>query len=129
MTKVLISGGRDFIDQEFIFDKLFKFHTIHNITKIVNGGARGVDSISSAFADKYDIEKEIYIPDWETYGKAAGTIRNGKMLYLTSPDYVIIFPGGNGTDHMKKIAKNSGYIVIEYHNDIITIEGAFDNDN
>jgi hypothetical protein len=55
---------------------------------------------------------EEYKADWDTYGKSAGPIRNQKMLD-TGIDYVIAFPGGRGTEHMKKIARKAGVTVIE----------------
>jgi hypothetical protein len=51
---------------------------------------------------------ETYEADWESHGRAAGPIRNAKMLIEGKPDYVIAFPGGYGTLDMKKKAIKAG---------------------
>ena len=40
--------------------------------------------------------------DWQKYGRAAGPIRNKQMLDEGSPDLVIAFAGGRGTENMVK---------------------------
>lgn len=44
--------------------------------------------------------------DWNKEGKSAGAIRNQHMLDM-KPDGVVAFPGGAGTSHMIKIAKEA----------------------
>ncbi len=44
---------------------------------------------------------------WETYGKAAGPIRNREML-LNLPALVVAFPGGKGTADMVRQAERAG---------------------
>lgn len=51
--------------------------------------------------------------DWDKYGKSAGYIRNQQMLDEGCPDYVVAFPGGAGTNMMKRIASKAGVPVIE----------------
>ena len=100
---LLVSGGRDFDDIEFIIDKLDKIHIAFNITLLVNGGARGVDEISSLWATEMSIpftEYTITNKDWDRLGKKAGILRNQEMLEKAKPDGVICFPGGRGTEDM-----------------------------
>jgi hypothetical protein len=42
--------------------------------------------------------------NWKVYGRAAGPIRNMKMLLEGKPDLVVAFPGGIGTADMVKKA-------------------------
>jgi DNA-binding MurR/RpiR family transcriptional regulator len=52
-----------------------------------------------------------YPADWEAYGKAAGPIRNQRMLDEGKPDLVIAFsdlPTTSGTYDMIKRAKAAG---------------------
>jgi hypothetical protein len=42
---------------------------------------------------------------WHDYGKAAGPIRNKRMLTDFAPDIVVAFPGGKGTADMVRQAK------------------------
>lgn len=46
-------------------------------------------------------------------GKAAGPIRNQRMLDDGKPDRVLAFPGGRGTANMVKLAKAAGVPVHE----------------
>ena len=46
----------------------------------MEGGASGVDQIARQFAQEYKMPFDEIKPDWNTYGKAAGVIRNRKMI-------------------------------------------------
>lgn len=105
---LLISGGRDFDDVDFMVEKLGRIHDAYTVTKVITGGAKGVDEIGGLWADELDIELEEYKPDWDTHGKKAGMLRNGDMLDSAKPDGVICFPGGRGTDDMfRRAAKEA----------------------
>lgn len=97
---LLISGGRDFYDVEFMVEKLGKIHDAYTVTKVVSGGAKGVDTIGALWAEELGIELEEFKPDWDTHGKQAGILRNQDMLDRGKPDGVICFPGGRGTEDM-----------------------------
>jgi hypothetical protein len=47
-------------------------------------------------ATKPEIKRYVCHADWETHGRAAGPIRNEKML-TWKPDLVVACPGGDGT--------------------------------
>jgi UDP-N-acetylmuramoylalanine-D-glutamate ligase len=59
------------------------------------------------------IPVETYEADWDTHGKAAGPIRNKRMLDEGKPDLVVAFPGGRGTANMISQARKAGVEVIE----------------
>lgn len=50
--------------------------------------------------------------NWKKFGKAAGPLRNVKMIEEGKPDVVIAFPGGHGTANMVALAEASGIPVI-----------------
>lgn len=50
------------------------------VIKIVSGGAKGADSLARRYAKEHNIELVEYIPDWDTYGKRAGMIRNETII-------------------------------------------------
>lgn len=109
--KLLVSGGRDFDDVDFIVENLSNIHLSKNITTVVTGGARGVDTIAELWADELDITVESYPltdADWKKFGRSAGIRRNGDMLDKENPDGVFCFPGGNGTEDMFNRAHNAG---------------------
>ncbi len=51
--------------------------------------------------------------EWMKYGKAAGPIRNARMLAEGKPDLVVAFPGGRGTADMLRRVREAGIEVIE----------------
>jgi len=55
-----------------------------------------------------------YPADWETYGRAAGPIRNQKMLDSEQINLCVAFPGGAGTaDMVARCKKAHRFDVIE----------------
>lgn len=102
--KLLVCGGRDFDDIEFVTSNLNNLYTAFNVNCLIAGGAKGVDTIAEAWADEMGIEKQIFHAEWSKYQRRAGPIRNQRMLDEGKPDAVIAFPGGKGTDHMWRIA-------------------------
>lgn len=86
------------------------FQESHGPLVVVHGGATGADAIANAWAFAQraagrEVYVECYPAEWAKYGKAAGPIRNQKMLMETSPDLVLAFPGGKGTADMVARAK------------------------
>jgi len=81
-------------------------------TVIIQGGAKGADECARRWANEHSVGCETYHADWKKYGKAAGPIRNRKMLDLGNPDLVIAFPGGNGTQNMVALARQN-YIEVK----------------
>lgn len=102
---VIVCGGRNFDDRHFAFTALDAFHHKYPITLVVHGEAAGADNLGRLWARERQIPCRGVRADWDKYGSRAGPIRNQRMLDEQLPDAVIAFPGGNGTAHMKKIAK------------------------
>ena len=84
---------------------------------IIHGAARGVDTLAGQVASELGLNVEAYPADWEKYGKAAGPIRNRKMLDL-KPDLVLAFHNdltkSKGTAHCIKEAEKMGFPVIVF---------------
>lgn len=74
---------------------------------LITGNAKGADQQAELWAEKNGVRNEIYPANWKLHGKAAGPIRNRQMLEEGKPDWVIAFPGGNGTAHMCLIAQRA----------------------
>lgn len=111
--KVIVTGGRDYKNQEHVTKALESV----GATIVVHGGANGADS----HADKYSewaalnlgiyVETIVYKADWDKYGKAAGPIRNRKMLMENKDAIVLAFSGGQGTNGCVMIARELGMMV------------------
>ena len=113
MTRVLVCGGRDFSDTALAYSVLDKLHKDRLIGVVIEGDARGADRIAGYWARKNRIENLKYPADWDKIGRRAGLARNRQMLREGKPDVVVAFPGGSGTAHMVRIAKEAGVEVIE----------------
>lgn len=105
--KVLVCGGRDFTDREFLFAVLDQFHQTEGIALLIHGAARGADSLARDWARARGVWIRSCPADWRTHGLAAGPIRNQQMLELL-PDVVIAFEGGKGTADMVRRARKAG---------------------
>lgn len=80
---------------------------------IISGKASGADSVAIDWAVVNWCRFLEFEADWKTYGKAAGPIRNQRMLAEGKPDLVVAFPGGPGTRNMKQLARAANIKVIE----------------
>lgn len=111
--RVLVCGGRDFADAELLYRELDRIHAQTPISCIIEGGARGADYLASRWSAKNDLrDHKRFMADWAIHGKAAGAIRNQKMLKEGQPDMVVAFPGGRGTADMVRRAKAAGVKVV-----------------
>jgi YspA, cpYpsA-related SLOG family len=106
--KVLVCGGRNFRSPAQVFRALDRLHQEKPITELMQGGATGADQFAMEWAaTKPEIKRYVCPADWETHGRAAGPIRNEKML-TWKPDLVVAFPGGDGTADMVRRAEAAG---------------------
>lgn len=112
MTKLLVTGGRNYSNKARVFEVLDWAHETYNITTVIHGAATGADSLASLWCKARNIPEIACPADWKTHGRAAGPIRNHAMLDNHKPDLVIAFPGGNGTLNMCKIANTAGVKVL-----------------
>lgn len=79
---ILITGSREWHDLRTIEDRL-RQHIPNgrpaDVT-LIHGGARGVDSLADAVARRLGWSVEVILPDWVTFGRAAGHMRNEAMV-------------------------------------------------
>ena len=113
--RVLVCGGRDYADREFVRRTLDEIHASFPITVLVHGGAHGADMLAEHWAIDRGVTVEPHRADWSRHGKAAGPIRNANML-ASGIGLVVAFPGGRGTADMvrKAIAVGVETIVHTY---------------
>lgn len=63
-----------------------------NVTEIVSGGAKGVDTCAKEYALSRGIKLTEYLPEYEKYGKVAPLKRN--ITIIESADLVLAFWDG-----------------------------------
>lgn len=110
--RVLVCGGRDYSDVGQLFDVLDTAHAANPIVDVIHGNASGADSLAHEWAYRRRIRMRPFTADWKKHGKAAGPIRNQRMLDEGRPDMVIAFPGGRGTADMIERANKAGVPVV-----------------
>lgn len=112
--RVLVCGGRDYRDRERVAEALSELAAKYGRLTIIQGGAPGADALAREWTFLQPYSHLINEPaDWKTYGRAAGPIRNQKMIDEHRPELVLAFPGGRGTADMVRRAKAAGVPVRE----------------
>ena len=119
--KVIIAGGRDFVDYNLLREKvnniLIDKRLTHKIV-IVSGCARGADTLGMRYASENIFDVDEYPADWDKYGNAAGPKRNLQMAEYA--DAVIVFwdNKSSGTRNMIECARreNIPCKIIQYSN-------------
>lgn len=115
--RVLVCGGRDYEDlhedgRNAVFVALSDIHAVTPIAFVMQGGAKGADRSAREWAATNNVPGQTYHADWSTFGRAAGPIRNRRMLANGNPDLVVAFAGGRGTADMVRLARNADIKVI-----------------
>lgn len=101
--KVAVIGSR-----ELRVDNLGKYLP-EEVTEIVSGGARGIDTSAREYALKNNIKLKEFLPEYEKYGRSAPLKRNIQIIDYA--DMVLAFWDGKsrGTkfviDNCKRIGK------------------------
>lgn len=109
----MVCGGRNFTNATFAHDTLNELLRRYHFTALIEGGARGADTIARHWATLSGLRVITMPADWQKHGKGAGSIRNAAMLAL-SPDAVIAFPGGPGTANCVRQANALGIPVLHF---------------
>lgn len=111
--RVLVCGGRDFSDTALVYRTLDEFARADHVDCIIEGDAPGVDRIAGYWAKKRRVDLRLFPAEWHKHGRAAGPIRNQKMIDVGKPDIVLAFPGGDGTADMVSRARAAKIDLIE----------------
>ncbi len=118
MKIAIITGSRNWTDAAVIHKALEEFKP----DLVVQGLAKGADTIARCWAIDNGVEYEDWPANWHIHGKAAGPIRNQHMLgryadngYVAEQVLVLAFRLGGessrGTTHAIKLAKKMGLAV------------------
>lgn len=118
MSTVIVTGGRDFDDDELLWRVLNTLHQEQPITVLVHGDAKGADAMAKQWAESRmpHVHTRSYPAEWGKHGRAAGPLRNQKMIddeRAAGPvRCVVAFPGGRGTADCVRRAEAAGLTVI-----------------
>ncbi len=113
MRTAIVCGGRDYDNSARVADVLSFNVRQWQIERIVDGAARGADTLAYCWARRNGLHTKRYPADWLNYGPSGGPARNRHMLAEAKPVVVIAFPGGRGTADMVQRARAAGVTVVE----------------
>ncbi len=109
--KVIVCGSRDWNDIVVIRDRLTKLQDQCPDAIIIEGGCDGADIMARQVSRAIGLDLVEFPANWTKHGKAAGPIRNIKMLD-TKPSLVIAFHDNlsqsKGTKHITTEARKRG---------------------
>lgn len=120
--RVLVCGGRNFdrfdawewLERNAYDEIAYKTGCFSSVSleAIIQGGARGADQGAADWGKSEGVKVMEFKANWKKHGKAAGPIRNSKMIKEGKPDIVIAFEGGKGTQNMISQAEAEGIPII-----------------
>ena len=106
--KTIVAGSRGITDDAPVWAAIASCPWRDEITEIVSGGARGVDTLGEAWARDHDSPVTRFIADWDQYGGAAGLIRNGEMADYADA-LILVWDGvSRGSRDMLEKARSAG---------------------
>ncbi len=105
--KLLIIGSRMITD----FD--LTEHIPGDTELIISGGAKGIDTLAEKYADEHGIEKLIFYPKYELYGRAAPLKRNEEMVDIADVVLAVWHGDSRGTKYTLNYAKKKNKKIIE----------------
>lgn len=110
----IVAGSRYLTDYAFV--KSCIEGSGINITEVIAGGAKGVDTLAEKWAKEMRIPCKVVQADWKANGKKAGPMRNKVMAKVGQVLIAIKISTDPciGTCNMIECAKNQGLQVLEF---------------
>ena len=99
--KLIIAGRNLSPSLDFIMSSI-NMSGVANITEIVSGAAKGVDSAGENWANEYSVAIKRFHADWDAHGRAAGPIRNKEMARYADRLLLVWNGESRGSLSMKK---------------------------
>lgn len=114
--RCIIAGSRTITSKRAVDEALLSAPFFADVTEIVSGGARGVDTLAGEIAQDRALPFVEMLADWDTHGRRAGYLRNVAMaeyVKATPPGGLVAVWDGvsRGTKHMIDIATAHGLFV------------------
>lgn len=103
--RLAVCGGRNYQNHEHVRRVLDEIVNHADVAVLITGGARGADFLAEQWAFANAIHVKAYQAEWTIHGRAAGPLRNQRIVDDGKPDFLVAFPGGRGTADMVRRAK------------------------
>lgn len=115
--RIIVCGPVGWDNRAFVWEVLDELHARHGIDCVIEGEARGVDTFAREWALDRGVPHEPYKANWSLQHRAAGPIRNKRMIVEGKPERVIAIARDwedRGTANMRKQAEKAGLLVTRY---------------
>jgi len=114
--RVLVCGDREWSNRQLLYSVLDEINSPDQpIDAVIEGEARGADTMARQWAEWTGIPVERYPAEWGVHGRAAGPIRNKRMLVEGKPDLIVAFHDdlerSKGTAHMVSEGRRVGMAI------------------
>jgi len=110
--RLIVCGSRHWQDRDTMTSVLEALDEWEGIDLIIHGDCRGADRMARDIAVSHDWFVVAHPAEWQKYGRAAGPLRNRKMLESCAVDYVIAFhenlKASRGTKDILRAAEAKG---------------------
>lgn len=80
MPRVIITGSRSYVDQDWIEECLDEMIDKENDVVVHGDCPTGADNFAEIWCEKNGVRQEKFPAEWHIYGRAAGPLRNQKMV-------------------------------------------------
>lgn len=110
--RVVTTGGRAYEQRSVVELAIELLASLADELVVYHGGASGADRLVDEACRARGITVEAVSAEWRRYGRAAGPIRNRRMLLFAQPHFVVAFPGGKGTADLVTRAQAAGIPVV-----------------
>lgn len=104
--KLAVVGSRT-LDHERYRVTVYKLIAIHghDLTEIVSGGARGIDTFAADYAREHKVPLKVFLPDWQQFGRSAGYRRNVQII-VYADEVLALWDGKSpGTQHSVNLSR------------------------
>src|ERR1700758_1010071 len=95
-----VTGGRAYRDYFAVQKALAKVSARFDITVVDGDCPTGADYWAKIWCERTGTPRIPYPADWDSYGDAAGFLRNTEMVEKAGIQLLLSFPGDNGTRDM-----------------------------
>ena len=105
---VLACGSRTFTSSETVDQTLDEITGRTRIKRLIHGAARGADLLAADWARRRGVLVRPFIAEWDRNGRAAGLMRNQRMLDEGMPHLVVAFvdPAGESRGTRDMVARS-----------------------
>ena len=104
--KVIIAGSRDIDSMPALLEAIAE--SGFEISEVVSGGARGVDTLGELYALECGIPLRQFKAAWDILGKGAGYMRNAEMAVYGEALIALWDGQSKGTAQMIEKARQNG---------------------